>query len=243
MGAMLLSILRGNCGKLAGRPDLEAAQNDLMRMRFVRCVGRGWRPRRLPSTVSQRSWLGLMSRQPAVLLVWMCAAAGLACQRSERTTGEVGAGGTTTVSSEHIPQRDTAAGAGGASAQQEPGSDPASDSAVERVPGESVAQGGSGIEGRVVIGPECPVVEETRPCPDRPYRAELTIRRAHVGDVVAIVASDAEGLFRVELPPGWYVVDPGVPRLVTEPRAEPVALEVEVGRYAQVVVRFDSGVR
>jgi hypothetical protein len=57
------------------------------------------------------------------------------------------------------------------------------------------------------------------------------------------VVSDVEGLFRVELPPGSYVVDPGVPRLVTDPRAEPVTVEVAADRFAQVIVRFDSGIR
>jgi len=102
---------------------------------------------------------------------------------------------------------------------------------------------GSGIAGRVTVGPACAVVEEGKPCPDRPYQAELTIWRADSGDIVASVVSDIEGMFRVELPPGSYVVDPGVPRLVTDPRAEPVTVEVTADRFVQLIVRFDSGIR
>jgi hypothetical protein len=108
---------------------------------------------------------------------------------------------------------------------------------------EQPVQEGSGVEGRVTIGPACPVMEEGVPCPDRPFQAELTLRYLGSGDVAAVVASDAEGRFRVELPPGLYIVDPGQPLLVTDPKAEPDTVEVEAGRFAQVVVRFDSGVR
>ena len=106
-----------------------------------------------------------------------------------------------------------------------------------------VVDGTSGIEGRVTVGPGCPVAEEDRPCPDRPFQAELAVRYADSGDVAATVSSDAEGLFRVELLPGWYIVDPGVPQLVTEPRGEPMTVEVKPGEFRWVSVRFDSGVR
>lgn len=124
-----------------------------------------------------------------------------------------------------------------------PESHPAGDSGSGRSPTGSAEEVESGIEGRVVIGPVCPTVEKERPCPDRPYQTELTVRRAESGDVAAVVVSDTEGHFRIEVPPGSYILDPGVPRLVTDPQGEPMVVEVEAGRYAQVVVRFDSGVR
>jgi hypothetical protein len=108
---------------------------------------------------------------------------------------------------------------------------------------EAPVQESSGIDGRVTIGPACPVMVEGEPCPDRPFQAELTLRYLESGDVAAVVASDAEGRFRVELPPGLYIVDPGQPLLVTDPKAEPDTVEVEAGRFSQVVVKFDSGVR
>ncbi len=108
-------------------------------------------------------------------------------------------------------------------------------------PAEAMLQ--SGIEGLVTIGPQCPVLEEGVPCPDHPYQAEITVREEGSGRVVATFTSDIDGRFRVELAPGRYVLDPGEPLLVDEPRAEKMTISVEAGRYTQVKVRFDSGVR
>jgi len=101
----------------------------------------------------------------------------------------------------------------------------------------------SGIEGLVTIGPQCPVLEEGVPCPDRPYQAEIAVREESSGRVVATFTSDGDGQFRVDLPPGRYVLDPGEPLLVDEPRAEKMTISVETGRYTKVTVRFDSGIR
>lgn len=101
----------------------------------------------------------------------------------------------------------------------------------------------SGIEGLVTIGPQCPVLEEGVPCPDRPYQAEIMVLDESSGRVVATFTSDTDGGFRVDLPPGRYVLDPGEPLLVDEPRAEKMTISVEAGRYTQVTMRFDSGVR
>jgi hypothetical protein len=101
----------------------------------------------------------------------------------------------------------------------------------------------SGIEGRVTIGPQCPVLEEGVPCPDRPYQAELRVLEESSGRVVVTFTSGADGRFRVDLPPGRYVLDPGEPLLVDEPRAEKMTINVEAGSYTEVTVRFDSGVR
>jgi hypothetical protein len=101
----------------------------------------------------------------------------------------------------------------------------------------------SGLEGRVTIGPQCPVLEEGVPCPDRPYQAEIAVLDENSGRVVATFTSAVDGRFRVELPPGRYVLDPGEPLLVDEPRAEKMTIDVEAGRYTEVTLRFDSGIR
>jgi len=101
----------------------------------------------------------------------------------------------------------------------------------------------SGIEGLVTIGPQCPVLEEGVPCPDRPYQAELRVLEEASGRVVAAFHSGVDGRFRVDLPPGRYVLDPGEPLLVDEPRADKMTIGVETGRYTEVTVRFDSGIR
>jgi hypothetical protein len=114
---------------------------------------------------------------------------------------------------------------------------------VESESGEPSMAERSGLEGRVTIGPQCPVLEEGVPCPDRPYQAEIAVLDENSGRVVATFTSAVDGRFRVELPPGRYVLDPGEPLLVDEPRAEKMTIDVEAGRYTEVTLRFDSGIR
>ena len=97
-----------------------------------------------------------------------------------------------------------------------------------------------GIDGMVLLGPQCPVVSLENPCPDLPYQAWITIRKAS-GGVVTRVRSEEDGHFRIGLRPGRYVLDPqsGDPF--------PVATEQEAtvveGIYTEVVVSFDTGIR
>lgn len=97
-----------------------------------------------------------------------------------------------------------------------------------------------GIDGMVLLGPQCPVMSLENPCPDLPYQAWIVIRRP-TGGVVTRVRSEADGHFRVGLRPGRYVLDPesGDPF--------PVATEQEAtvveGVYTEVVVSFDTGIR
>ena len=101
----------------------------------------------------------------------------------------------------------------------------------------------SGIEGTLTIGPTCPVEQPGEACADRPHQAEIAVRRAGTDSVVAVFSSGEDGSFRVELPPGDYILDPGEPAMVYDPKAEPMAVTVQEGRFTRVVMRFDSGVR
>ena len=102
----------------------------------------------------------------------------------------------------------------------------------------------SGISGTVVLGPTCPLESEPGahdpvPCLT-PYAAQLVILD---GDnlLVARVNSAADGSFRLDLPPGEYVITPqnGDPL----PIAQPINVTVTAGEYADVQVNYDSGIR
>lgn len=102
----------------------------------------------------------------------------------------------------------------------------------------------SGISGTVVLGPTCPLESEPGaydpvPCLT-PYSAQLVILD---GDnlLVARVNSAADGSFRLDLPPGEYVITPqnGDPL----PVAQPINVTVTAGEYATVQVNYDSGIR
>jgi hypothetical protein len=102
--------------------------------------------------------------------------------------------------------------------------------------------GSSGIEGRVTIGPQCPVMQEGSPCPDVPYVA--TVRVLRDGATVATGRSGQDGSFRISVAPGEYVVDAvplgenGIAMVRVQPR-----VVVMAGGYTQVDLSFDSGIR
>lgn len=98
----------------------------------------------------------------------------------------------------------------------------------------------SGIEGFVTIGPISPVVTPGS-VDNEPYSALLRIKNLPGEDLVATVQSDEEGLFRVALEPGRYLVEPenGNPL----PIAESQEVTVSPGRYTHIDVAYDSGIR
>lgn len=106
----------------------------------------------------------------------------------------------------------------------------------------AAGDGTSGIEGRITIGPQCPVMQVGSPCPDAPYAA--TVRVLRDGTEVATGRSDEDGSFRIPVAPGRYVVDAvpldanGIATAGTQPR-----VVVSAGRYTRVDLSFDSGIR
>ena len=97
-----------------------------------------------------------------------------------------------------------------------------------------------GIDGMVLIGPQCPVQSLDDPCPDLPHSASIEIR-VQGGGVVTRVRSGSDGRFRVGLRPGRYTLRPesGDPF----PSAQPQDVEVLAGEYADVTIHFDTGIR
>lgn len=101
----------------------------------------------------------------------------------------------------------------------------------------------SGIEGQAVITPTSPVLRANMPRPDpAPFEAALVVVTAGEGREVARLKTGSDGRFRVSLPPGQYIVKP-----LTEGRRWPRGGEQEVtvtsGKFSQVTITFDSGIR
>ena len=101
--------------------------------------------------------------------------------------------------------------------------------------------GDSGVEGRVTIGPMCPVVQQGTDCPDAPYAAALVVEDER-GREAARTESDVDGSFRVALSPGRYqlVPQPGENGM---PWAQPVPFTVVAGEWVRVDIAYDSGIR
>lgn len=99
------------------------------------------------------------------------------------------------------------------------------------------------IVGRAVAGPVCPV--ETNPpdprCAARSVPDAAVVIRAHDGNVVATVVTDATGRFAVAVTAGDFTVEPdAVDGLLGQ--ASPVPVTVATGP-ASVELAYDTGIR
>src|SRR5262245_12064050 len=102
----------------------------------------------------------------------------------------------------------------------------------------------SGIEGEVLLGPMCPVVEPDRPCPDKPFEASIKVQDQDNRSNRLTVRSGKDGRFRVKLAPGRYQLTPISPNPGAPPHAPPpLSLTVVSGKYTHVTIRYDSGIR
>ena len=98
----------------------------------------------------------------------------------------------------------------------------------------------SGVEGQVFIGPVCPVVQEGQECADRPYQATLIVNNSNGREIVK-VQTDTQGRFKIPLEPGEYILHPESPNVM--PYAAEQVFVVEAGRFTQVNITYDSGIR
>ena len=105
----------------------------------------------------------------------------------------------------------------------------------------SAGDGDSGIEGRVTIGPQCPVEQMGSPCPDAPFAALITVTRN--GDAIDQTRSRADGTFRLRLDPGTYSVVAGPIDGSSMPFGRQVEVVVKPDALTHVDLSVDSGIR
>jgi hypothetical protein len=108
--------------------------------------------------------------------------------------------------------------------------------------GGGILPGGSGIQGRALGGPTCPVVTLDDPnCADRPIAGATVLVLDSHGTEIARLITDADGRYAVVLPAGPYTVEPqpveGYMR-----QAEPIAVTVGDG-VSTVDLSYDTGIR
>jgi hypothetical protein len=103
-------------------------------------------------------------------------------------------------------------------------------------PSADATDGPSGITGIVLVGPECGRPTEASPCLV-PYRARLVILDTD-GRIVGEVTSGPDGTFRIELPPGDYVLQPS-PGGDPYPRAEARSVTVVAGEMSEVEIDYE----
>jgi len=101
----------------------------------------------------------------------------------------------------------------------------------------------SGVTGKVLLGPICPVVQNPADskCDDKPYQTTVSIRRLDSSSIFASLKSDENGIFKFSLPPGSYVViAEGGEKL---PRCTEASVIVLPDEYKTVVISCDTGIR
>lgn len=105
-----------------------------------------------------------------------------------------------------------------------------------------IPQYSSGIRGKVMIGPTCPVIspETQKECENKPYKTELRIYDTEK-NLIKVVPSDSNGNFEIGLSPGSYIVDSDGKSVM--PTAEPQIVLVEKDKFTDIIFTFDSGIR
>jgi hypothetical protein len=98
----------------------------------------------------------------------------------------------------------------------------------------------SGVEGVVLIGPTCPVVQAGQECSDQPYQATLTINDRN-GKRITQIQTNADGEFTIPLAPGAYQLHPESPNSL--PFAVDQEFTVQENAFTRLIIIYDSGIR
>ena len=100
----------------------------------------------------------------------------------------------------------------------------------------------SGITGKALVGPMCPVVREGEECPDQPFQATITVKSLE-GRKIVQFQTDEQGNFKVPLAPGEYILHPETPEGRPLPFASEQQITVKPGEFTRITVMYDSGIR
>ena len=108
-----------------------------------------------------------------------------------------------------------------------------------------VGEKDSGVRGRVMLGPTCPVMQNPPDpqCADRPY--ETTVQVIKIGSAQSApfktVKSDKEGRYSVALPPGVYALQPVGGNVF--PSCETKEVNIEPAFTIDIDLSCDTGIR
>jgi hypothetical protein len=100
----------------------------------------------------------------------------------------------------------------------------------------------TGIKGQVMMGPITPGPAVVGAADEAPFRAVFQVFDAE-SKLVTRFKSDENGNFTVPLPPGNYTIVPDKSAPFPYPGQQRKTVKVPEGGFADVVLRFDSGMR
>ena len=98
----------------------------------------------------------------------------------------------------------------------------------------------SGVRGRAISGPQCPVEMAESPCPDLPWEGTVVATATDSRETFT-ASTDADGHFEIPLSPGTYEVT--IDAASTPPTAEPQTVTVVEGSFTEIEVFVDTGIR
>ena len=101
----------------------------------------------------------------------------------------------------------------------------------------------SGINGKVMIGPITPVQKEGE-VNEKPYSDALIFIMDSTGSSkITEVISDQNGLFKIYIAPGTYLLDPQTPHDQRFPVTGTQIVVVLENMFTDVTINFDTGIR
>ncbi len=117
----------------------------------------------------------------------------------------------------------------------------ASGACINGAPSGDGTSSSTGVKGRVLIGPTCPVERADSPCPDKPIEGVVVALR-RIGEAAGNVHTDSNGRFFLPLAPGGYLIyareESDNPRVSKFQR-----VTIAPGRVLSLALVVDSGIR
>ena len=99
----------------------------------------------------------------------------------------------------------------------------------------------SGLAGRVIVFPTCPVMITESPCPRKGVQTTVAVESAD-GERIEEVRTRSDGTFRVALEPGDYLLS-AVPPPASDLVPRPASAKVEPATFVRVTVVLDTRLR
>jgi len=99
----------------------------------------------------------------------------------------------------------------------------------------------TGVRGTVLWGPVCPGPTRVGHSDEAPFSATFIVLAAE--REVARFRSDKNGHFEVALPAGDYVIVPENSTPIPAPQSQAKSVNVPEDSFAEVTLRFDTGMR
>lgn len=109
---------------------------------------------------------------------------------------------------------------------------------------QTVTNGKSGVFGRVLVGPTCPLYQPDPPpqCQDKPTQAEIIVITQDRSQEVGRIKTDKDGIYKIALAPGTYILEPGAQKTGIA-RGMPQPITIEANKFVELNLYYDSGIR